>query len=55
MTGDDYIRRIISKKKSPNLTFYDPKLTHIKGVIRKWAGSQLADIKLSGSCVKKQH
>ncbi|MFK7797547.1 MAG: nucleotidyltransferase [Aureispira sp.] len=53
MTADNYIIKIINKKKSPNLTFYDSRLTDIKRVIRKWAGSQLSEIKLSGSCIKK--
>ena len=53
MTPDQYIRKVINKKKSPNLTFYDTKLTDIKNVLRKWAGSQLSQIKLSGSCIKK--
>jgi hypothetical protein len=53
MTGDQYIRTVINKKRSKNLTFYDSRLTEIKNVIREWAGNDLYKIKLSGSCVKK--
>ena len=53
MTADQYIRDVINKKKSKNLTFYDPRLTEIKNVIREWAGHDLYKIKLSGSCLKK--
>ena len=53
MTPKEYIRKIIDEKKSPNLSYYDPRLTDIKKVIRKWADTRLSQIKLSGSCVKK--
>jgi hypothetical protein len=53
MTGDEYLTYIINKYKAPSLTFYDTRLTEIKNEIRNWAGNQLSEIKLSGSCVKK--
>ncbi len=53
MTGEEYITSIVSKRKAPNLTFYDSRLTDIKNILRKWAGNQLSEIKLAGSCVKK--
>ena len=53
MTADEYLKKIINNKKAPNLTYLDTRLTDIKKIIREWAGEQLSDIKLSGSCVKK--
>lgn len=53
MTSDQFLKNIITKHKAPSLTFYDTRLTNVKNEIRKWAGQQLSEIKLSGSCVKK--
>jgi hypothetical protein len=53
MTSDQYLKNIIDNYKAANLTFYDTRLTDVKNEIRKWAGNQLSEIKLSGSCVKK--
>ncbi|NBG64524.1 nucleotidyltransferase family protein [Acidiluteibacter ferrifornacis] len=53
MTGEQYLKNVIEKHKAPNLSFYDTRLTNVKNEIRSWAGKQLSDIKLSGSCVKK--
>lgn len=53
MTSDQYLKNIIDGYKAANLTFYDTRLTNVKNEIRKWAGNQLSEIKLSGSCVKK--
>lgn len=53
MTSDQYLRQIINEHKAPNLSFYDSRLTDVKKEIRNWAGGQLSEIKLSGSCVKK--
>lgn len=53
MTSDQYLKNIIDVYKAANLTFYDTRLTNVKNEIRKWAGNQLSEIKLSGSCVKK--
>lgn len=53
MTSDQYLKNIIDSYKAANLTFYDTRLTNVKNEIRKWAGNQLSEIKLSGSCVKK--
>lgn len=52
MTGEEYLIKVVSNHKAPNLTFYDPRLTAIKNVLRKWAGIYLSEIKLAGSCVK---
>lgn len=52
MTGEEYLLNVVSNHKAPNLTFYDPRLTAIKIVMRKWAGQYLSEIKLAGSCVK---
>lgn len=53
MTGEEYLKKIVLEYKASNLTFYDTRLTDVKNEIRKWAGEQLSEIKLSGSCVKK--
>lgn len=53
MTIDEYLKQIILKYKAPSITFYDTRLTDVKNEIRKWAGIQLSEIKLSGSCIKK--
>lgn len=53
MTGDEYLKSVVVDHQAPSLTFYDKRLTDIKNEIRKWAGTQLAELKLTGSCVKK--
>ena len=52
MTGEEYLIKVVNNHKAPNLTFYDPRLTAIKNVLRKWASIYLSEIKLAGSCVK---
>ena len=47
-----YLIRVINKHKSTGVHFFDPRLTEVKNVIRRWAGDQLASLDLSGS-VKK--
>lgn len=49
----EYINKVIDFHRAPNITLYDARLADIKNVITGWAGFQLSEIKLSGSCVKK--
>lgn len=52
MNEQQYIKQIIQNRQSTSLSYNDARLTDIKNVIKAWAGSQLSEIKLSGSCAK---
>lgn len=52
MAADQYVASVIKKKKGRPVSYYDPRVTNIKNIIKAWAGECLSDIKLSGSCAK---
>ena len=50
--ADQYLYSIIATKKSPPITLDDWRLANIKAVILKWGGSQISELKQSGSSAK---
>ena len=52
MSADDYLKAIIQTRKAPSYSLNDWRFSNILSIIREWAGSQLSEIKLSGSGAK---
>lgn len=52
MSADEYLNNIILAKKAQALSLNDWRLTNIKGILYKWAGNQLSELKQSGSSAK---
>lgn len=52
MTEDKYVRKVINEKKAKSISIFDQRLTHVKNVVRKWAGTSLKELKKSGSSAK---
>ena len=52
MSAEQYLLNVVLSKKAPSLTLDDWRLSTIKRIVTEWAGSQLSEIKQSGSSAK---
>mgnify|MGYP001248606005 CR=1 FL=1 len=52
MSADNYLANLISQKRAPSLTLNDWRLTNIRSILTNWAGTQLSELKQSGSSAK---